>query len=153
MTRPALAGRPESAFAITVRVYFQDTDAGGIVYHARYLDFFERCRMDWLRARGMPVGELASAHGVLFIVRGLDVAYRRPARLDDELSVTLDVEDARGAVLALRQTVARGAELLVEARVQLACVTATELRPTRLPARLRDLLLPSDPIHPPATCP
>lgn len=146
MDSPAADG-PETAFFVTARVYFQDTDAGGIVYHARFLDFFERARMDWLRALGMPVGGLADQAGVLFIVRHMDIDYHAPARLDDELRVGVALRASRGARLLLDQCVIRGGDRLVEARVELACVGREDLRPTRIPPQLRDRLSHRNPSH------
>ncbi|MEI7969132.1 MAG: tol-pal system-associated acyl-CoA thioesterase [Betaproteobacteria bacterium] len=143
---------PAADFSILVRAYFQDTDAGGIVYHARYLDFFERCRMDWLRALGLPATTMARDHGVMFVVHALRIDYLRPARLDDELSVSLVRGSARGAQLPLRQTVDRDGEMLVSAEVSLACVNAGTLRPARLPGALRArLTVPDQPaVRPPS---
>ena len=128
------------AHATAVRVYFQDTDAGGIVYHGRYLDFFERCRMDWLRALEFPIRVLERDHGVVFIVHELRVTYLRPARLEDELSVELELAGLKGARLELRQRVVRGPDTLVSADVLLACVDCAGLRPARIPLSLRERL-------------
>ncbi|MBI1395417.1 MAG: tol-pal system-associated acyl-CoA thioesterase [Betaproteobacteria bacterium] len=145
-------GETATAFRIPVRVYFQDTDAGGIVYHARYLDYFERCRMDWLRACHGPVSRLAVDSGVLFIVRAVAIEYLAPARLDDDLEVSLAPADVRGAQLDLRQQVVRADTLLVDGRVQLACVSAAHLRPTRIPPSLRDSLSSRGSTHPSPAC-
>ena len=145
-----LAGPPDTArsFAVPVRVYFQDTDAGGVVYHARYLDFFERCRMEWLRSLDIVSTTLVADTGVLFVVRSLDIEYLKPARLDDALDVDLRLEAPGGVQLMLRQSVRRGDETLVTARVQLAAVSAAGMKPSRLPPELRARLaawLPSEP--------
>jgi acyl-CoA thioester hydrolase len=129
-------------FAIPVRVYFQDTDAGGVVFHGRYLDFFERARTEWLRSFGFDQPGLMRSHGVLFIVRALDVAYLRPAVLDDTLLVSACIHRMGRAQITLRQDVMRGAETLVRGSVNLACVSTGDLRPVPLPeivhARLRE---------------
>ncbi len=145
-----LAGPPDTArsFAVPVRVYFQDTDAGGVVYHARYLDFFERCRMEWLRSLDIVSTTLVADAGVLFVARSLDIEYLKPARLDDALDVDLRLEALGGVQLMLRQSVRRGEETLVTARVQLAAVSAAGMKPSRLPPELRARLaawLPSEP--------
>lgn len=146
MVSSAASPQPHT-FVLTTRVYFQDTDAGGIVYHARFLDFFERARMDWLRALDMPVSRLAAETGVLFIVRSLEVDYLAPGRLDDELQIAVDLTEIRGARLLLAQSATRGEERLVEARVQLACVGRDTLHPTRIPTTLRSRLSAAAPSH------
>jgi acyl-CoA thioester hydrolase len=129
-----------AAFALPVRVYYQDTDAGGVVFHAGYVDFLERARTEWLRHMGFSVRELAEREQVLFIVRELHVRYLKPAVLDDELGVTAAVEHLGFVSLTMEQRVLRGTELLVHASVNLACVSAVALKPTRVPAHLRAVL-------------
>jgi acyl-CoA thioester hydrolase len=127
-------------FALPVRVYYQDTDAGGVVFHARYVNFFERARTEWLRGIGFSVRELAEQEKVLFIVRELHVRYLKPAVLDDELGVTTAIEHLGFVSLTLEQRVMRGAEMLVHASVNLACVSADELKPVRVPPHVRTAL-------------
>ncbi len=129
------------AFGIDVRVYYQDTDAGGVVYHAHYLNFFERARTEWLRHRGYEVGPMAQA-GHLFIVRRMQLRFVRPARLDERLRVTVAVERVGRAQITLLQRVAREAEDLVEASVNLACVDPCDFRPVALPEALYAELQP-----------
>lgn len=129
-------------FSIAVRVYYQDTDAGGIVYHARYLDFFERARMDWLRTIGHGATRLAADYGVTFIVRSIGIDYLRPARLDDTLEVSLAIAQLAGARLVLDQRVERSPDPLVAARVELVCVGCRDFRPARLPQPLREACAP-----------
>lgn len=143
MARETVASAPavdvgDGLFTIPVRTYFQDTDAGGVVYHARYLDFFERCRMEWLRHLGIECRTLASKDGVLFIVRSLEIEYAKPARLDDALVIGLRVEVVGGAQMVVRQQVSRDDEILATGRVHLACVAAEGLRPARMPPYLRE---------------
>lgn len=127
-------------FAIPIRTYFQDTDAGGVVFHGRYLDFFERARTEWLRSFGLDQPGLQRNHRVLFIVRALEVAYLRPAVLDDMLSVSARIHRLGRAQITLNQEAIRGAELLVRACVNLACVSAGDLRPVPLPETVHSLL-------------
>jgi acyl-CoA thioester hydrolase len=129
-----------SAFALPVRVYYQDTDAGGVVFHAGYVDYFERARTEWLRSLGFSVRELAQREKILFIVRELHVRYLKPAVLDDALSVTAAVEHLGFVSFTLEQRVLRAAELLVHASVNLACVAADELKPMRVPPHVREAL-------------
>lgn len=98
------------AFAIPVRVYYQDTDAAGVVFHATYLDFMERARVEWLRNRGFEPQELARRFRLVFIVRHLDIAYMKPALLDDLVTVTAAVQRLGRAQLTLVQDVMRGNE-------------------------------------------
>jgi len=128
------------AFALPVRVYYQDTDAGGVVFHARYVNYFERARTEWLRRIGFSVRDLAEQEKVLFIVRELHVRYLKPAVLDDELSVSAAVEHLGFVSLTLEQRVMRGQELLVHASVNLACVAADGLKPVRVPPHVRAAL-------------
>ena len=126
------------AFSLPVRVYYEDTDAAGVVYYANYLRFLERARTEWLASLGHPVAELERVHEIVFVVRRIEVDYRRPARLSDALDVTVDVEVLRGASLTLLQHVMRGTEVLADARVMLACVDRTTLRPARIPIVLAE---------------
>lgn len=122
-----------------VRVYYEDTDAGGIVYHASYLRFFERARTEWLRALGLDHPSLRDRFAVMFAVRRVEIGFHRPARLDDELELVTTLERAQGARLVLVQRALRDAARICEARVELVVINQ-ELRPARLPEPLRDLL-------------
>ena len=132
-------------FAIRVRVYYKDTDAGGIVYHATYLRWMERARTDWLRALGERHGELESA-GLQFVVSELAIRYRRPARLDELLEVDLEVAELRRASLRLAQRTRRApdgpqaGETLTDADVRVAVMDRRTGRPAALPRRLLDTL-------------
>jgi len=136
----ALRVQAPTAFALPVRVYYQDTDAGGVVFHGRYLSFFERARTEWLRHLGFDVRQLAEHDGVLFIVRELRVSYLRPAQVDDLLTVTAAVQNLGRAQFTLDQRVLRGADLLAQGSVNLACVSVQELKPARVPLRLYGVL-------------
>lgn len=120
-------------FFLPVRVYIEDTDAGGIVYYVNYLKFMERARTEWLRELGYAQGELL-AEGIQFVVRASDLRYRQPARLDDELAVSTVLTKAGRASLEFHQAVRRGGETMCEGRIQVACVRADTLAPTALPA-------------------
>jgi len=116
-----------------VRVYYEDTDAAGVVYYANYLRFFERARTEWLASIGHPLAELERTHGIVFVVRRIEVDYRRPARLADALDVTVAIESLGRASLVVQQQVLRSDETLVDARVLLACVERTSMKPARIP--------------------
>jgi acyl-CoA thioester hydrolase len=122
-----------------VRVYWEDTDASGIVFYANYLRFTERGRTEWLRRLGIDQSKLLAETGAAFVVRHVSVGYRAPARLDDVLEVQSRLTELRPASLTLEQRIHRGEELLVQSSVQLACIDR-QGRPTRLPACLRNAL-------------
>ena len=118
-------------------MYYQDTDAGGVMFHATYLDFLERARTEWMRARGFDVRELAGRFRLVFIVRKLEIAYMKPALLDDLVSVTAAVEKMGRAQLTFAQQIRRDGETLVRAAVNVACVEAGSLRPAPFPEEIR----------------
>ena len=124
-------------FAIKVRVYFEDTDAGGVVYNANYVKFIERARTEWLRHRGYEQrGMLESGLG--FVIASLEVSFKKPARLDDELTVTCEVETLMSASVTFRQTVLnQEGELLVSARARSACVDMKAMKPCLFPPELK----------------
>ena len=125
-------------FALPVRVYYEDTDAAGVVYYANYLKFMERARTDWLATLGFPLPAFERAHGVVFVVHRCEIDFLQPARLNDALAVTVEVELCRASRLVARQEVRRGETVLTSARVTLACVDAARWRPVRIPAPLAD---------------
>ena len=124
-------------FALPVRVYFQDTDAGGVVYHASYVNFMERARTEWLRTHGYSNAGLMKEFGVVFVVRTLKLDYLKPALLDDLLDVTAQIKDIGRSRLTLLQTVQRGVDLLTEAEVHLVCVSLASFKPVAVPEVLR----------------
>jgi acyl-CoA thioester hydrolase len=131
-----------SVFSWPVRVYWEDTDGGAIVYYANYLRFLERSRTEWLRACGHSQEELARTPGILFTVVNLTVDYLSPARLDDELAITCEPQREGGATLNFAQRIYRAGQAahhpLLEAEVRIACVDARSLKPRRLPKFMLD---------------
>jgi acyl-CoA thioester hydrolase len=125
---------------IPVRVYYQDTDAGGVVFHAQYLAFMERARSELLNAAGIDLARFAERHRALFMVHRITVTYHLPARLNELLSVSAEVVKMGRASLVFRQRVERAGELLVEADVTLALVDAERMKPARMPAELEQAL-------------
>jgi acyl-CoA thioester hydrolase len=123
-----------------VRVYYEDTDAGGIVYHASYLRFAERARTEALREAGAPHAELTTQHGLILVVRRVDARYQRPARLDDLLTVVTTLEALGGASVRLMQAIANAGGICARLSVDLACIRATDGVPARLPDRWRQVL-------------
>ena len=134
----------EAAHRYRVRVYYEDTDAGGVVYHAKYLGMAERARTEAFRDIGVPHAELASQHNLCFTVRRASLDYAAPARLDDLLSITTTIIALQGASVRLRQTFFRNEKStqppLLVADVHLACVRLADMRPSRLPERWRAAL-------------
>lgn len=124
---------PPARFTHRLRVYWEDTDAGGVVFYANYLKFFERARTEWLRAAGIGQQALRDETNAIFIVAETSVKYRRPARLDDEVAVTVDVREAGRASLVVAQAAWRGDELLAEGEIRIGCVDAGTFRPVRIP--------------------
>lgn len=129
-------------FSIAVRVYFEDTDAAGIVYHANYLKYMERCRSHWLDDAGCDVERVRDRFGVLFTVRRAALDYLLPARLWDELSVTVAIVKLGKVTLDLEQSVQRGDELLCKGSLRLASLEAGSLKPKVMPDRLLELVNP-----------
>jgi tol-pal system-associated acyl-CoA thioesterase len=127
-------------FSIPVRVYYQDTDAGGVVFHAQYLAFMERARTELLNARGIDLAHFADAHDALFFVHEISARFHAPARLNDVVLVSAEVVKMGRASLVFRQLVERGRELLVEAEIKLALVARSRMRPARIPEELKQLL-------------
>ncbi|MDE4190650.1 tol-pal system-associated acyl-CoA thioesterase [Phaeobacter gallaeciensis] len=122
-----------------VQVYYEDTDMGGIVYHANYLRYIERARSDWVRKLGNDQNAMRDA-GLIWVVQRIEADYLAPAKFEDELVVETEVEKLTGARLTMRQLVRRGDTPLFKAVVTAVCVTAADGRPTRLPAEIRALL-------------
>ena len=116
-----------------VRVYYEDTDAGGVVYYANYLKFMERARTEWLRALGFEQTALMLVHNVVFVVRSIAIDYLRPAHFNDEIEVTVEPRLARGSLIEIAQTIRRGTQVLVNAEVRLACVNTRSFKPVRIP--------------------
>jgi acyl-CoA thioester hydrolase len=125
-----------ATFYWPVRVYYEDTDASRVVYHAAYVKYFERARTEWLRALGFSQQELHDALGVVFTVANIEVDFLRPGRLDDELEVAVGVEQVRRASITFRQQLHRkgeGGTPLARARVRVGCVGVATFRPCPLP--------------------
>jgi acyl-CoA thioester hydrolase len=135
---------PPPAFRFPLRVYWEDTDAGGVVFYANYLKFFERARTEWLRSFGFEQEILRTSEGVMFIVSETAVRYLRPARLDDLLQVSVTVREGRQASLQLAQQCWRsdpdGETLLAEGTIRIGCVDSGTFRPRRIPISLIEAL-------------
>jgi len=139
--RAAPIGRDQTIpFRFPVRVYYEDTDAAGVVYYANYLKFMERARTEWLESLGFPLAAFEREHGVVFVVHRCEIDFLLPGRLNDTLDVSVEPVKLGAATLKARQDVRRGADLLTSALVTLACLDAARWRPARMPAGLAEKL-------------
>ena len=129
-------------FEFPIRVYWEDTDAGGIVFYANYLKFFERARTEWLRSLGVEQSKLRETSGGIFVVGETSVRYHRPARLDDELLVTAGIEEAgRASLIIAQQAFLRGSNtLLADGTIRIGWVEAQSLKPARIPPIILEAL-------------
>jgi acyl-CoA thioester hydrolase len=123
-------------FSCTFRVYWEDTDAGGVVYYANYLKFMERCRTDWLRALGVDQHRMRAQRQLQFAVVDMQVRFLRPAVLDDEIVVTAELQRLTGATIEFKQAVYRGDLQLISAGTRVACLDSATLRPRAIPKDL-----------------
>ena len=143
MKIPVHAGRDEKEFSWPLRVYWEDTDAGGIVFYANYLKFFERARTEWLRSLGIGQQALREATGGLFVVIETSLKYHRPARLDDELLVTACLQESGRASMTIGQKVLKtgsAGELLCEGTIRIGWVNAASMKPERIPSTVLEVL-------------
>jgi acyl-CoA thioester hydrolase len=124
------------AFVWPVRVYWEDTDAGGVVYYANYLKFMERARSEWLRSRGFEQDVLRDEAGVVFVVRRVEIDYLAPARFNDALGVSVVLHETGRASIVVRQELSRGNDRLAQAEVTLVCVDAARFKPVKMPQTL-----------------
>jgi acyl-CoA thioester hydrolase len=127
-------------FSIPIRVYYEDTDTGGVVYHSNYLNFMERARTEWLRDLGFEQDELLRTHGVIFAVSAVNVSFHKPARFNELLEVTVLINRRGAASLTLAQEVRRGAEVLASGEVRIACIDAQRFVPVGIPERIVERL-------------
>ncbi len=140
MQNDALGVAP--VFTWPVRIYYEDTDAGGVVFYANYLRYMERARTEWMRALGFEQPQLAAEPGVLFVVRAVQIDYLKPSRFNDSLQVTVEVVNVGASRIRFYQRVLRAQhgesmQELVTAHIDVVCVTTDGFRPTRMPAQLR----------------
>lgn len=134
-------------FMRSTRVYWEDTDAGGVVYHASYLCFLERARTEWLRSLGVEQQALREREDLVFAVRAMNIDFLAPARLDDELLVSVAVVELRKASLLFTQQIRCNERLLIDAGVRVACLTASGFRPRSLPTWLLQRIHSSDKVQ------
>jgi acyl-CoA thioester hydrolase len=126
-------------FVWKVRVYWEDTDAGGVVYHSRYLNFFERTRTEWLRSMGVQQAKMAEQDNTIFVIKNMNIEFARAARLDDELDTTVHSVQMPGAKIVFKQDMTRCSDqqLVASADVTAVCLKADSFKPTRMPKWIR----------------
>ncbi|MGZ5096498.1 MAG: tol-pal system-associated acyl-CoA thioesterase [Usitatibacter sp.] len=124
-------------YSFPVRVYFENTDAGGVVYHGEYLKFLERARTEWLRHLGFDHQALARNHRIVFVVTAATIDFAKPARLDDNVAVSVRLESLGKVRCVFAQEIRRDDEVLVKAKITVACVTGESFKPTEIPEALK----------------
>ena len=126
-------------FVWKVRVYWEDTDAGGVVYHSQYLNFFERARTEWLRSKGIQQAKIAAEENVLFAIRHMDIDFEQAAKLDDELNITVHSVDTAGVRMIFKQDMTRCSDRqrVASANLTAVCLRADNFKPTRMPKWIR----------------
>jgi len=137
--KPRIATPMLNNFFATYRIYFEDTDAGGVVYYANYLKFFERARTDFLRALNISQSELAAMENLVFVVRKCQIEYISPAKLDDLVKVTVAVKEIHAASIVMQQEIKRSDKILSTLNVEIVCVAADNFRPKKIPTNIKNL--------------
>lgn len=126
-----------SLFEFPIRVYYEDTDAGGVVYHSQYLNFMERARTEWLRHLGFEQTFLRESLNILFVVHSMQIQFKKPARFNDMLQVSSQLVNLRLGSFECQQKISREEEILIEAQVKIACVDALTFKPTGIPTQIK----------------
>ena len=127
-------------FEWNTRVYFEDTDSGGVVYHANYLKFMERARTEWLRSLGLNQAKLKQEEKVMFVVRKINIQYKIPARFNDELVVHTDRTKTTDYSIILKQNIFRDTELITQGQVEIVCINSNLFKPMRIPKMTKQLM-------------
>ena len=127
-------------FEWVARVYFEDTDSGGVVYHANYLKFMERARTEWLRKLGLNQIKLKQEDKVMFVVRKIDIQYKIPARFNDELVIQTDCVKTTDYSIILKQNILKDRQIITEGKVEIVCINSDLFRPVRIPKMVKQLM-------------
>tara|TARA_B100000795_G_scaffold103830_1_gene76581 strand:+ start:54 stop:461 length:408 start_codon:yes stop_codon:yes gene_type:complete len=127
-------------FEWNARVYFEDTDSGGVVYHANYLKFMERARTEWLRSLGLNQIKLKQEDKVMFVVRKIDIQYKMPARFNDELLIQTDCVKTTDYSIILKQNILRDRQIITEGKVEIVCINSDLFKPVRIPKMAKQLM-------------
>jgi len=127
-------------FEWNARVYFEDTDSGGVVYHANYLKFMERARTEWLRSLGLNQIKLKQEDKVMFVVRKIDIQYKMPARFNDELLIQTDCVKTTDYSIILKQNILRDRQIITDGKVEIVCINSDLFKPVRIPKMAKQLM-------------
>tara|TARA_B100000768_G_C11198412_1_gene340586 strand:+ start:127 stop:531 length:405 start_codon:yes stop_codon:yes gene_type:complete len=124
----------------SVRIYFEDTDSGGVVYHANYLKFMERARTEWLRGIGLDQAQLKLKDNIMFVVSKLNIEFKKPAKFNDELTVITNIEGIGASTIFINQEILKDNHLISSARVEIACINSKLFKPQRIPKETKQIL-------------
>lgn len=127
-------------FSLPVRIYFEDTDSGGVVYHSNYLKFMERARTEWLRSVGIDQHHLKYHAHIMFVVHRIDIQYKLPARFNDDLVVKSELLEIGSSKIEFRQMIYRDEEMLIDAHVDIACIDSEKFKPVRIPSTVKQTM-------------
>ena len=127
-------------FSFPVRIYFEDTDSGGVVYHSNYLKFMERARTEWLRSVGIDQRHLKQQDHIMFVVHRIDIQYKLPARFNDDLIVKSELIEIGSSKIEFRQMIYRNDEMLIDASVDIACIDSEKFKPIRIPSAVKQTM-------------
>ena len=127
-------------FSLPIRIYFEDTDSGGVVYHSNYLKFMERARTEWLSAVGIDQRHLKQDNHIMFVVHRIDIQYKLPARFNDRLIVNSELKDIGSSKIEFRQMIYRENEMLIDASVDVACIDSEKFKPVRIPPTIKQAM-------------
>ena len=127
-------------FSLPIRIYFEDTDSGGVVYHSNYLKFMERARTEWLRSIGIDQRHLKQDNHIMFVVHRIDIQYKFPARFNDDLIVKSELKNIGSSKIEFRQMIYRNDEMLIDANVDIACIDSEKFKPVRIPPTIKQTM-------------
>ena len=127
-------------FSLPVRIYFEDTDSGGVVYHSNYLKFMERARTEWLRSIGIDQRHLKQDNHIMFVVHRIDIQFKLSARFNDDLIVKSELKDIGSSKIEFRQMIYRNDEMLIDANVDIACIDSEKFKPVRIPPTIKQTM-------------
>ena len=127
-------------FSLPIRIYFEDTDSGGVVYHSNYLKFMERARTEWLRSIGIDQRHLKQDNHIMFVVHRIDIQFKLPARFNDDLIVKSELKDIGSSKIEFRQMIYRNDEMLIDASVDIASIDCEKFKPVRIPPTIKQAM-------------